>query len=304
MRDVTQLVAQVREELTGELRERLRSRLHEQPTEWLVEQLMTLALKADEVTYTIPRQVQRGPEQGLYAQPVQEAGGAPVQPVNGQTPAGNGGTQAGEDHARQRSEDVHPARRGAGDGAAEEGGSDRAARIRELDLDQTSLPVYIERYRALTREILEAEGDLLDPPHKGGPLIAPEHRSAQGEALLTEAKDLLHALLFRGAEDGVRLDRSERGFLTLTIPRAKAHAVASLLRAATETGAEDTWRDVQSVPDDRAADTLLQVEYGEAPDMLIGHAITATLRLINNLEINEQALHGRVENAEETTLDP
>jgi hypothetical protein len=72
------------------------------------------------------------------------------------------------------------------------------------------------------------------------------------------------------------------------------------MRAATEIGPEAAWHDVQGM----AADTLLQVEYGEAPDVLIGHAITATLGLINNLEINEQVLHGRVENVEETTLDP
>jgi hypothetical protein len=76
MRDVTQLVAQVREELTGELRERVRDRLLEQPTEWLVEQLMTLVLRGDEVTYSIPRQVPRGPaaEQGLYGAPASDAG--------------------------------------------------------------------------------------------------------------------------------------------------------------------------------------------------------------------------------------
>ncbi|MCW2880374.1 MAG: hypothetical protein JWQ95_4474 [Sphaerisporangium sp.] len=75
MRDVTHLVAQVREELTGELRERLRDRLREQPTDWLVEQLMALVLRADEVTYTIPRQAQRGPsaERVPYVQPVGES---------------------------------------------------------------------------------------------------------------------------------------------------------------------------------------------------------------------------------------
>lgn len=59
MRDVTQLVAQVREDLTGELRERVRDRLLEQPREWLVNELISLVLRADEITYTIPRQIAR-----------------------------------------------------------------------------------------------------------------------------------------------------------------------------------------------------------------------------------------------------
>ncbi|MEU8267909.1 hypothetical protein AB0B89_12145 [Sphaerisporangium sp. NPDC049002] len=299
MRDVTHLVAQVREELAGELRERLRVRLHEQPTDWLVEQLMALVLRADEMTYSIPRQVPRGPsaEDGVYAHPVWESGAD-------QVITGDEDDDAGNDQARAARQPVQ-AVNGQARQQEEAERVARAARIRRLALDHTSLPGYIEHYRALTREVLEGEGHLLDPPHKGGPLISPEHRAPSAEALLCEAKDLLYALLFGGADDDVRLDRVERELLTLTIPKAKAHAVGSIMRAATETGAEGAWHDPQRVADDdRAADTILQIEYGEVDGDLVGTAITAALRLINNLEINEQVLYGRTENVEGSTLDP
>ncbi|MEV7966023.1 hypothetical protein AB0O34_08570 [Sphaerisporangium sp. NPDC088356] len=307
MRDVTHLVAQVREELAGELRERLRVRLHEQPTDWLVEQLMALVLRPDEITYSIPRQVPRGPsaEEGVYAPPVRESEGDQAY-RDGEDEAT--GEDAGSVQEPATNYPVHggngQADHLAGNGQGPQQESDRvarAARIRRLALDHTSLPGYLERYRALTREVLESEGHLLDPPQKGGALITPEHRAPSGEALLTESKDLLHALLFGGAEDGVWLDRAERELLTLTIPKSKAHAIGSIMRAAREMGAEGTWH---VADDDRATNTVLQAEYGEVGGELVGNAITATLRLINNLEINERVLYGRMENAEESTLDP
>lgn len=179
----------------------------------------------------------------------------------------------------------------------------RAARLRELALSEADLPMYIQSYRVLTREVLEAEGYLIDPPHRGGPLIPAACRSERGEALLAEAKDLLYALLFGGEEEGVRLERVERELLTLTVPRAKLPALGFLMRAPTEIGAEGTWRDPERMAhDDRAANTLIQLEYGEVTGELVGNAIAAALRLINHLEINEQILYGRMENVEESTL--
>ncbi|GII80391.1 hypothetical protein Sru01_53730 [Sphaerisporangium rufum] len=68
MRDVTQIVAQVREELAGELRERVRRRLGEQPAEWLADQLTSLALGGGEVAGpAVPRQVRRSPGDGSEA---------------------------------------------------------------------------------------------------------------------------------------------------------------------------------------------------------------------------------------------
>ncbi|RKN12015.1 hypothetical protein [Streptomyces radicis] len=175
-----------------------------------------------------------------------------------------------------------------------------AGTVGDPGLDVAALAELVERYRALTREGMEAEGLLIGPPAKGGELIGPERRSAAGAELLHEAKDMLHALLFGTPEDGVYLNRVGRELLTITVPRAKAHSIAFALRAATEIGAEGTWRAPAGPPlDDRAPNTLLQVEYGEVTEELVGNGIVACLKVINNLEINEQVLYARMESVDE-----
>ena len=47
---------------------------------------------------------------------------------------------------------------------------------------------------------------------------------------------------------------------------------------------------------------VLEVEYGEIDGELIGDGIVLSLSLINNLEINEEILYGRMENIEQSTL--
>jgi hypothetical protein len=161
----------------------------------------------------------------------------------------------------------------------------------------------IRRYWSLERVALEGGGYLLHPPAKGGPLIGPPHRTAAGEELLAEAKGLLYALLFGAEAGGVRLERVRRELLTLTVPRAKATALAFLRGAATEIDAEDTWRDPRgAVGDGCAANTLVRIEYGETASELVGGGIVASLRLINELEINELVLYGRTDNVEQSTL--
>ncbi|MEU9888546.1 hypothetical protein [Sphaerisporangium sp. NPDC051011] len=271
MRDVTQIVAQLREELAAELRERVRRRLAEQSTEWLVDQLMALVLPSGEVSYAIPRQVPRGPEAGEDAY-------VPHLPVGEDVPGAVGGR-----------DDRHPRTGGAEEPASWDDGmtgveaeDGRAARIRRLGLDQASLPGRTARYRTLRREVLVAEGYLLDPPPRGGALISPAHRSPDAEALLREAGDVVHALLFGG--EGVRLDPVERGSIILSVTRAKAHAVTSLLGAP---GAD-------LVPSGGAP---FRVEYGEVAGGLVGHALAAALCLVNDLLINERSLYGDGESA-------
>lgn len=176
----------------------------------------------------------------------------------------------------------------------------RLLRIKALELDEVRLAGLVARYADLDRErLLSASA-----PARGGPMISAEQRSAEGERLLGEAKDVLHAVLFGDDDLGVRLDRHHRELLTITIPRAKLGAIAFLMQAATEIGAEGTWRDPdQRAHDDRAANTLIQVEYGEIQGELVGNAIVATLKLINDLEVNEQVLYARMENVEESTLN-
>ncbi|MEU0105073.1 hypothetical protein ABZ313_06840 [Streptomyces sp. NPDC006251] len=186
---------------------------------------------------------------------------------------------------------------------SDEDRSGRLHRIRSWQLDHAALDERVTRLTSWTRDRLEAEGLLRTPPPKGGPLIAPSHRSPAGEDLLREAKDLLYALLFGEPADGVVLDRVARELLTLTLPRDKAHTVAFMLRAATEIGAVGTWQDPAGrANDERAPNLLFQIEYGEVAGELVGRGITACLRLVNDLEVNEQVLYGRMENVEESTL--
>ncbi|MFE1029296.1 hypothetical protein ACFW5I_32925 [Streptomyces sp. NPDC058818] len=247
--DIGALVREVRQELADELRLRLREALAGRSREWLVNQLLDLAL--------VP---------GLPAQRISDPGVAPAE----------------EPHEeRQR----------------------RAERVRTLALDLERLRRFVDDYQVLDRDTLIGRGLLIEPPVKGSCPLGPEHRSPEGEQLLTEAKDLLHALLFGDEEGGVRLERVERELLTLTLPRHKAHAIAFVLRAATEIGAAGTWRDPGGAAnDERAPNTILQVEYGEVAEELVGNGITACLRLINNLEVNEVVLYARMENVEESTL--
>ena len=171
-------------------------------------------------------------------------------------------------------------------------------------LDDACLHAFIERCRPLTRERLEQDGYLIDPPVKGAALIGAACRTPSGEALLGEAKDLLEALLFGDAALNVRLVRVQRELLTITVARPKVGAIACLLRAATEIDAEGTWRDPEQVShDDRAPNTLIEVEYGEVATEAVGRGIKLALRLINDLEINEQILYARMEDVEESTLE-
>jgi hypothetical protein len=226
--------------------------------------------------------LEQQPRAWLVEQLLDLALGTATVPAARTEPAGPGVTAADESRARAA----------------------RIARVWAWDLDKDGLRAFVERYRTLTREALERDGLLIDPPPKGSALIAPACRSRAGEELLVEAKDLLYALLFGDRDAGVRLNRVERELLTLTMPRAKAHAIAFVLQAATEIGAHGTWRDpLRAADDDRAPNTVLQVEYGETADELVGNGIAAALKLINNLEVNEQVLSARLENVEESTLE-
>jgi hypothetical protein len=139
-------------------------------------------------------------------------------------------------------------------------------------------------------------------PAKGTSLITDDHRTAAGNALLQHAKDMLFGCLFGDQSTDTHLDRVASELLTFALPRFKATAL-DFMRASTELSAAGTWQDPESVSsDERADNVLLEVQFGEIPDELVGHAIVCALRLINNLEVNEQVLYARMINVEETTL--
>ncbi len=179
----------------------------------------------------------------------------------------------------------------------------RLQRVQALALDPAGVEQFIIRNTGESREQLIEEGYLRDDaPDKGTALLGPSHRTARGEERLRHAKDVLFALLFGDDSTDTRLERVQQELLTMAVPRAKAAAL-DFMRASTELAAEGTWQDPQSVSNDERADNvLLEVQFGETQDELVGRAIVCALSLINNLEINEQVLYARMINVEESTL--
>ena len=139
-------------------------------------------------------------------------------------------------------------------------------------------------------------------PAKGTAVLRKEHRTAEGEAALRRARELLSALLFGDESAGVVLDRGQQELLTVVVPQHKAEAL-DFLRASTEMSAVGTWHDPDGVSNDERADNVvLEVQFGEVESEAVGTGILAALRLINELEINEQVLYVRMVNVEETSL--
>jgi hypothetical protein len=181
--------------------------------------------------------------------------------------------------------------------------AERLARVRELGLDHEGLHRFIADHAGTSRESLVERGDLrTGAPGKGTELLTSEHRSDAGEALLRRAKDVLFALLFGDGGTNTHLDRVQQELLTFALPRPKASAL-DFMRASTELMAAGTWQDPDRVSsDERAENVLLEVQFGETADELVGRGIVVALALINNLEVNEQVLYARMINVEESTL--
>jgi hypothetical protein len=179
----------------------------------------------------------------------------------------------------------------------------RLERVRALAFDARSAAEFVASHASTTRDALIASGHLLaTAPAKGTLLLTADHRSADGEQLLEHAKDVLFALLFGDASTGTSLDRVQQELLTFALPVTKAGAL-DFMRASTEISAAGTWQDPESVSnDERAANTLLEVQYGDTADEIVGHGVIAALGLINNLEVNEQVLYARMIDVEQTTL--
>jgi hypothetical protein len=181
--------------------------------------------------------------------------------------------------------------------------AERLARVTALALEPSAVRSFTSDHDGMTRDRAIAQGYLLpQAPAKGTSLLLAEHRTEAGEQLLLQAKDILFALLFGDESTHTRLDRAQQELLTLALPRSKAGAL-DFMRASTELSAAGTWQDPQSVSNDERADNvLLEVQFGETSDEIVGNAIVAALSVINNLEINEQVLYARMINVEESTL--
>jgi hypothetical protein len=181
--------------------------------------------------------------------------------------------------------------------------ADRLARVCEMALDCTVLINFAERYEPYDRARLIAEGYLLEgAPIKGAEMIHDEYRTPEGNALLQHAKDILFGLLFGDESTNTRLNRVQRELLTFTLPRFKAECL-DFMKATTQFSAAGTWQDPDSVSHDERADNMIfEVEFGEVEGELVGRSIVQAMRLINNLEVNEQILYARMIDVEESTL--
>lgn len=181
--------------------------------------------------------------------------------------------------------------------------AERQARVAHLALDLAILREFIAENAGVSREGLVTHGYLHpDVPLKGTDVLGAMHRTDGGEALLRRAKDDLFALLFGDESTNTDLQRIQHELLTIAVPRQKAGAL-DFMRASTELAAAGTWQDPSNVSNDERADNvLLEVQYGEIAEELVGLRIVQALSLINQLEINEQVLYARMINVEQTTL--
>ena len=181
--------------------------------------------------------------------------------------------------------------------------SERLERVRALGLDHAALAAFVAEFGGVTRDwLIDGAALRAGAPLKGTDLLLPRHRTDNGERLLRRAKDTLFALLFGDASTSTHLERVQQELLTMAIPRFKAGAL-DFMRASTELAAAGTWQDPDSVSsDERADNVLLEVQFGETADEIVGRGIVVALTLINNLEVNEQVLYARMINVEETTL--
>ena len=180
---------------------------------------------------------------------------------------------------------------------------ERVERVRKLRLNRSKLHEFIEQWRDTSRETLIQKNLLSrDAPAKGKGLIADEFRTPEGTALLQHAKDMLFGLLFGDENTNTELHRTQRKLLTLTVPRMKSD-VLDFMKATTELSATGTWQDPTGSDSDlRTDNVVMEIEFGEIEGETIGQGVIAALKLINNLEINEEILYGRMENVEQSTL--
>ena len=102
------------------------------------------------------------------------------------------------------------------------------------------------------------------------------HRLGRGAAHARQGRAVRAAL--RRRVDGLRpRPRRTQELLTLALPRSKAGAL-DFMRASTELAAAGTWQDPESVSNDERADNvLLEVQFGEVADELVGHGIVLAL---------------------------
>ena len=178
----------------------------------------------------------------------------------------------------------------------------RIKRIKKMHLNEWKLSQFIEKFDAIKTDRENDCAYSISPPEVGGEMLLSRQRTALGENLLEEAKDILYALLYGGKDENVDFKRVEHELLTIVLPRSKAH-IFGFLRTVTELSSIGNWRDPHgSCDDESATNSILEIQYGEVESERIGDGIISTLRLINELEVNEKVLYARMRNVEQSSL--
>ncbi len=178
----------------------------------------------------------------------------------------------------------------------------RLARINKIGYDDQALTNFVDTYRKISRDDLQASGLLVNPPHMGLATIEPYQRSKKGEALLEKAQDILYLALYGDQTINVNLTRGQEEILTIILPQSKSDSLF-FLKAVTEVNASGTWQDPDGISnDDHTNNVGLQVEFGDHKTGTIGMAIFVALNLINLLHVNEQIFYARMEKVERSSL--
>ncbi|GAA3026332.1 hypothetical protein Aglo01_20010 [Actinokineospora globicatena] len=150
----------------------------------------------------------------------------------------------------------------------------------QVELDEQRLVEHTARFGAW-----DTSACLVGPPPPAGQLIDRDQRTAHGEALLVEAKDLLHTLL----TGPTGLSPIRRARLTLTLPDQVVAVFGFLRGTITRTPVG-------------GGQTALLVDYPEVAADLVGDAVVAALRVVNGLELNEAVLYARRADVDASTL--
>ena len=180
---------------------------------------------------------------------------------------------------------------------------EQLTRISQKAYNDQTVANFIKKYRKTSRKDLEAADFLINPPAMGLASIESHQRTAKGEALLEEARDMLYVALYGDETINVNLSRGREEMLNIILPRSKSDAL-SFLKAVTETNVAGTWKDPEGVSnDDHTSNIGLQVEFGDNEKGTIGMTVFVALNLINLLHVNEQILYARMENVERSSLE-
>ncbi|WP_299104921.1 hypothetical protein [uncultured Tenacibaculum sp.] len=179
----------------------------------------------------------------------------------------------------------------------------RLERIHTANYNLQHLDNFIKQYQNTTREVLEKNNLLINPPHMGLDTISSLQRSSNGDLLLEKARDVLYSCLYGDESINIHLTREQEEILTIMLPVSKSDSLF-FLKAVTEVEAKGTWLDPEGISNDQQTPNhKLQIEFSNDKNGTIGLAALVALKLINFLHVNEQILYCYLEKLERSSLE-